>query len=479
MSESGQTIAPDRWWTAFGDSGLDREVNVALGGSFDLAAALQRLRAARAVTRREASDFFPDLNGFVDLKHTFQPGRNQTRTTWGLDAAYQVDLWGRIQSRVDAEALRAEATHADYHTVSLSLAAEISRTWFSLIEAYAQLDLLDEQEKSNRNGLKDVELRFGLAGGGSPNVLRQRQLVQSTLEQKIVIRASIEVLEHQLAVLTGQPPQSAAYAPGRVLPELPPLPATGLPSELLNRRPDVRSDFLALAAADRDVATAVTDQFPRLDLTGSLVNSAQNPDALFRDWFLSIGGQLLGPILDGGQRRAEVARTHAVMYQRFNEYRQTILTALQEVEDALALERYQIQRIDRLNKQLELAAQASDQLRKQFITGDATFLDILSAVQSEQRLQRTLLSARLDLILIRISLYLSLAGNFDTRPDPTFNLPPTIPLSPSGFPLEEVDPPGPPQVESLELPAPVSAMPAILDENSLIVAPITEVDFHE
>lgn len=431
FSAGGSQYVPDRWWTEFADPGLDAQVNLALGDSFDLAAALQQVRAARAVTQREASDFYPDVNGFLEHDDTFGPGRNRSRTNWGLDASFQVDLWGQIQSRVDAERLRAQATEADYQTVALTLSAEIARTWFALIESFAQLDLLAEQVDTNRKGLKAVELRFGVGGGGgSPNVLRQRQLVQSTLEQMIVVRSDIEVLEHRLAVLTGRPPQTAAYRPGAVLPSLPPLPVTGPPSELIARRPDIRGDYLAFVAADRDLQAAVTDQYPRLDLRASLVNAAEHPEALFRDWFLSLGGQLVGPLVDGGQRRAEIVRTHAIVCQRFQQYRQTIQVALQEVEDGLAREQFQIQRIEKLETQVELAKLASEQLRQRFITGDATYLDILSAVQSQQRLQRTLLSARLEQILIRIGLYLALAGDFDTRPVTPVNLSPELPELP-------------------------------------------------
>lgn len=483
LTESGQTIAPNRWWVSFEDSGLDREVNRALGENFDLAVALYRLRAAQAVTRREASDLFPDLNGFFGSQNTFGPGPNASRMTWGLDAAYQVDLWGQIRSRVDAERLRVSATQADYHAVALSLSAEIGRNWFALIEAYAQLELLDEQLETNQKGLKAVELRYAEIGeGGGPNVLRQRQLVQSTLEQIIVVKSDVEVLEHRLAVLTGQPPQTATYTPGSVFPELPPLPYTGLPSDLLNRRPDVRANYLALAAADRDLAAAVMDQYPRLDLTASLVNSAEHPETLFRDWFFSIGGQLLGPILDGGQRRAEVDRRRALVCQRFNEYRQSILIALQEVEDGLALERYQIARIEKLETQVELAASASEQLLQYFITGEATYLDVLSANQSEQGLQRSLLSARLDLILIRIGLYLALAGDFDTLPDPALGLPSDVPQLPSEltFAEQEVEPISneSPQ-SSVGLLGDNSELAAPFEEQSSMVQPAREIDINE
>ncbi len=482
LSESGQAIAPDRWWTSFEDSGLDREVNRALGENFDLAAALQRLRAAQAFTRLEASALFPQLDGFLGNQNRFGPRLRESRINFGLEAAYQVDLWGKIRSRVDAERLRAEATRADYHAVALTLSAEIARTWFALIEAYAQLELLDEQVETNLEGLKAVELRYAEIGeGGGPNVFRQRQLVQSTLEQIIVVKADVEVLEHRLAVLTGQPPQTATYSTGSVFPQLPPLPYTGLPSELLNRRPDVRANYLALAAADRDLAAAVLDQYPRLDLTASLIQTAESPETLFRDWFFSIGGQLLGPILNGGRLRAEVDRTRAVVWQRFDEYRQSVLIALQEVEDGLALERYQIERIEKLEIQVELAGRASEQLLQYFLTNEAAYLDVLSANQSQQRLQRSLLSARLDLILIRIGLYLALAGDFDTRPDAVLDLPSDVPQLPSEMTFEQDAEPissEPPQAAE-ELPGDVSELPAPIEDPSSMLQPAKEIDINE
>ena len=363
FSPSGQVMMPPRWWLAFDDPGLDRYMNRAFDGNFTLAAALQRLGAARALARREASDLFPDVDGVADIASLFGPGDDRTVFTWGLDASYQVDLWGQIGSRVEAERLRAEATHADYHAIALTLSAEIARTWFSLIEARAQAELLDEQTETNRFGLKLIELRYSLTGLiRSPDVLRQRQLVESTLEQEVIVDARIEVLEHQLAVLVGQMPQDASYDTGATLPELPPLPDTGLPSELLHRRPDIRRDYLDFVAADRDLASAISAQYPRISLTGSVLNITDSPENLFRNWFVGIGAQLIAPLIDGGQRRAEVERRTALVRERFNIYGQSMLNAFREVEDSLALEKYQLKRLDHLRKQSTLARQASEQL---------------------------------------------------------------------------------------------------------------------
>jgi outer membrane protein TolC len=199
------------------------------------------------------------------------------------------------------------------------------------------------------------------------------------------------------------------------LPALPPLPVTGIPAELLNRRPDVQRDFLAVLAADRDLASAISDQYPRISLTGSVTTAAEKPENLFREWIASIAGQIVAPLFDGGQRRAEVDRTSAVAQQRIADYERTVLIAYREVEDALARERYLHERIASLNIQLELARQSSIQLREQYVFfGETDYLDVLSAITEEQRLQRAALSARLELVLARIALYVALAGDIES-----------------------------------------------------------------
>tara|TARA_R110002049_G_scaffold72490_7_gene187539 strand:+ start:112393 stop:113940 length:1548 start_codon:yes stop_codon:yes gene_type:complete len=409
-----------RWWTTFGDPALDQQIILALDSSFSLAAARQRLRAADAVARREASDLFADVNGIVDVGYTGGPGDDSQSYVLGLDVGYPVDLWGEIESRVEAQRLRAAALREDYRAVALTLSAEIANNWFSLIEARAQLRLLDEQIKTNETGLELQEARFGLGLIRSADVLRQRQLVESTLEQATVVKSRIEVLQHQIAVLVGEMPQVAEYETGQDLPNLPPLPATGLPSELLQRRPDVRRDFLAFQAADRDLASAIADQYPRLNLTGSLLNAAERPETIFRDWFVSIGAGLVAPLIDGGQRKAEVARTSAVTCELFNRYGQSMLVAFQQVEDGLARERYQRERLGHLETQLKLADESAERLREQYLLEpDTDYLAVLTAITAKQRLQREVLAAQLELRLIRVSLYLALAGGFEPTPQPS------------------------------------------------------------
>ncbi len=413
FSEAGDVPQPERWWSAFNDSKLDSYVASGLENNYSLQAAAFQIRAARAVTRREASDFWPDIDGFLGLGSNMGPGENLTRYNLGLDANWQIDLWGEIESRVEAQRLRANATCWNYHAGALALSAEVTSVWFALIEASAQAKLLEEQIKTNRTGATLQEERFGNGLVRAADVLRQRQLLESTREQAVVIKSQISVLEHQLAVLLGQMPQSANFDPGATFPELPPLPATGLSAELLLRRPDIQRNYSTLAAADAELASAISRLYPRLNLSGSLQNIAEHPEDLLKDWFASVAAQLIAPLFDGGQRRAEIDRTAAVKLVLFNDYAQSVLQAFREVEDALVQEKFQLERIEHIEEQVKLASQSSEQLRQQYQIGDAQYLDVLNALTGEQRLQRQLLGAQLDLRLIRVSLYLALAGSID------------------------------------------------------------------
>lgn len=413
FTDTGNEPQPSRWWNAFNDSKLDSYVASGLDNNYSLQAAAFQIRAARAVARREASDFWPDIDGFLGLGSNMGPGENVTRYNLGLDGSWQIDLWGEIESRVEAQRLRANATCWNYQAGALALSAEVTSVWFALIEASAQAKLLEEQIKTNRTGATLQEERFGKGLVRAADVLRQRQLLESTREQAVVIKSQISVLEHQLAVLLGQMPQSASFDPGTTFPELPPLPATGVPADLLLRRPDIQRNYSTLVAADAELASAISRLYPRLNLSGSLQNIAEHPEDLLKDWFASVAAQLIAPLFDGGQRRAEIDRTAAVKLVLFNDYAQSVLQAFREVEDALVQEKFQLERIEHIKEQVKLAGQSSEQLRQQYQIGDAQYLDVLNALTGEQSLQRQLLGAQLDLRLIRVSLYLALAGSID------------------------------------------------------------------
>lgn len=418
FSPSGMLEPPQRWWTAFDDAGLNERMAAALAGNLSLREAAERLREAAAITTRTDALRRPTLDGIADL--TFREGSDVQRESeigLGLAASYEVDLWGRLDAAVAAERLRTLATAADYQTLAISLSAEVALAWFGIAEARLQLELIESQLQTNLTVLQLLEQRFAVRQSGSVDVLRQRQLVEAAREQLLIARSTLEVLEHRLAVLEGRPAQQAAAATPTALPKLPPLPATGLPSDLLQRRPDIRAAVLRLEAADADLAEAVRDQYPRLNLAAALTTAGENPAQLFSSWLASLTGQLIAPLLDGGQREAEIERRLAVRRQLLAQYGQAMLIAFQEIEDALAQERFQLERIKSLDAQLALARTTFDQLRTQYLNGAADYLDVLTAVRDQQQLERDLLRARLDALAFRVALYRSLAGSFVVVPD--------------------------------------------------------------
>ncbi|WP_279591370.1 efflux transporter outer membrane subunit [Halospina denitrificans] len=416
FSDSGDATMPDKWWRAFDDDPLNQRVDRALGSNLDLRVAWQRLREARAVLDRESASLFPDLdaNADAETRRGSERGSDTEQLQLGLSSSYEVDLWGRIGSRVDAERFRLQASYADYQTAALSLSAEVTRTWYRLMEERSQLELINNQIQTNRDVLRLIETRFGSGQTQSADVLRQRQLLESTREQKLTIESRIQVFEHQLAVLLGKPPRSAIDQAGRSLPELPPLPETGLPVELVQRRPDVRRAHNRLRAADAALAAAISNQYPRLTLNASVSTRENDANDLFDNWASAFAGNLVAPLIDAGQRDAEVARSRSIKQQRLFEYGQTILTAFQEVEDALIQEKKQRRRIESLEEQLRLADATYEQLRLEYFNGVTDYIDVLNTLTDRQELRRNLLSAELELLEFRIALYRALAGGFDT-----------------------------------------------------------------
>ena len=417
FSTAGTGEVPEKWWTAFDDEKLNIIVDSSLANNFNLKTSWQRLQAAQAVSDREASSFLPTLDANIHgetAKYQNQFIQDQSFRL-GLNSSYEVDLWGRISSRVEAERLRTKATRYDYQTAALSLSAEIVRTWYQLTEARNQLDILTGQVETNEKMLSLMETRFGSGQIRSADILRQRQLLESTREQKITAQARFKILEHQLAVLLGNPPQKEIDQAKDTLPELPSLPETGVPAELVRRRPDVQSAFNMLLASDQEVAAAISNQYPRFSISASTSTSADDVENLFRDWAYSLAGNIMAPLFYGGRLRAEVDRTQAVKNQQLYEYGQTILNAFREVEDALIREKKQNEKIRSIQKQVNLARQTLEQLRVEYLNGMGNYLDVLTAMDELQRLRRDLLSAHMQLIEYRISLYRSLAGGFEVE----------------------------------------------------------------
>lgn len=413
FSQTGVTAAPDQWWTAFNDTELNERIERSLAFNLTLEAVWLRLQEAEAVITREASSLYPSIDAIFEGEYTGGDLSSQQLGA-GLTASYELDLWGRIRSLVDAERYRAQATYFDYQTAALTLTATVAATYYQLVEAQNQRDLLLEQIAVNEKVYDSLKARFSSGLIRSADILRQQQLIEATREQVIVEEARIGIFENALAVLEGLPPESGKPSLDEALPELPPMPSTGVPAELIQRRPDVQSAYFLVKAANADLAAAITNQYPRISLSASLLTVGENPSDLFGSWIRSIAGQIVAPVFDAGRRAAEVDRNEALEQRRVMEYGQVVLDALQEVEDALVREQKQVERLASIREQLRLARLSYQRLQIEYFNGVTEFLDVLTALIEEQRLQRQLLEGQRTLIEFRIALYRALAGSIET-----------------------------------------------------------------
>jgi NodT family efflux transporter outer membrane factor (OMF) lipoprotein len=410
FAQTGGAAVSDRWWRSFDDPQLDQLVSRALAGNFNLKASFQRLRQSRAIAQRQSASLFPSVEANAGAQRQESDTLSSDTFSAGLNASYELDLWGRVQSLAEAEELRASATLANYQAAAVTLSGEVANAWFQLVEQRAQFALAQSQLETNQNVLKVIESRFATGQGGSADVLRQRQLVSVSRERLSSIGADMMILEHQLAVLMGQSPGGAAVPASATLPPLPALPDTGVPLTLIQRRPDLQQAWRLVRAADQDLAAAISNRFPRVSIEASVSSQSESAGDLFDDWLTTLAGNLIVPLIDGGQRRAEVRRSEAVLDEQVQAYGQAVLTAIQEVEDALAREEQLRQRLDSLENRVRLAETTYRQLRNQYLNGAVSYLEVLTALQDRQDLQRTILNTHQQLLTSRVGLYRALAG---------------------------------------------------------------------
>ncbi|MFP4105137.1 MAG: efflux transporter outer membrane subunit [Phycisphaerae bacterium] len=423
---------PQRWWTALGDEQLNSLMEQALVDNMSVRMAWDRLAQARALVVSRSTPLYPavDVTGSASRRVSdIEPaGRSyQTTLSLGLAASYEVDLWGRVRSSALAAEFDRAASAQQLQAAGITLSSQIASAWYRLVELREQLKLLDQQVDTNRDLLEIIAERFRRGQVRAPDVLQQRQVLERTRGERVLVASSVEVQENALAILLGRAPQGFSAPDQTDLPALPALPEVGLPAEWIRARPDVRAAELQVAAADRRTAVAIAEQFPRLTLSANAETSAERFSDLFDNWVASLAGDLIGPVFDAGQREAEVAYRRAVAAERLHEYGRTILTALGEVDDALVEEHSQRAYLASLNKQLKLSDQSLQEVRAGYIKGTQDFIRFLDALLSYQRLQRTVLQARRELVTSRVRLYVAIGRGWEMPAPP---LPPRRVIGP-------------------------------------------------
>lgn len=409
------SIAKGAWWEVFHDGTLNNYEQQLLQANQSLAAARDRLSQARSLARIATAAYFPQVSTDPNMVRERGSGNRplngasaaviqprpytQNVYTIPFSLSYEVDLFGRVRKNVEAANASLQSTAADLGNVQLVLTAELAADYFTLRELDAEYQVVEESVDSQRKALDLVQRRHegGVASG--LEVAQQATLLDSTISQASLVQQSRAQYDHAIAVLVGQPASSFSVpiAPLKATP--PPVPL-GVPSDVLERRPDIATMEREVAYENAQVGLARTAFYPHVTLSGAGGLQSTSITSLFNapSLFWSLGADALEPIIQGGRNRANLAAARAAYDQAVANYRQSVLTAFQEVEDGIS-------NLSTLSQALTTQAAAVEDARKaleiannRYVGGVTNYLDVITAqttLLSNERLQTQLLGQQM------------------------------------------------------------------------------------
>ena len=406
------------WWRQFDDPALSALVERAIAANLDIAVATSRLQQAREAAIQARSEFLPTLNGSAGRGRDFVVrgfGLDSNRYSLGADAAWEADLFGRISRGV--EAARAERQGAGYDLVAVRIAviADVATN-------YIQARLAQQRLANARNSLRIADENLDIARWRVQAGLVSSLDAEQARAERAQTAATIAPLEsnfaaaaNRLAVLTGQAPGSltASLATLRPIPTPPRQVAVGIPADTLRQRPDVRSAERSLAAATARIGIAEAQLYPGLRLTGNIGTSALAAGGLFDLVTGSLFAGLTQTIFDGGRLRSQVRAQRAVAEGAFSTYRQTVLTALEDVENALVALQSAMARHVQFVEALDAANNSAIFARSQYRAGLTDFQTLLQTERARINALDGLATSSGDEALAVVQLYRALGGGWD------------------------------------------------------------------
>lgn len=413
------------WWQMYGDPVLDTleaQVNVS---NQTLAQAEARYRQARTLVAQARAAYFPVVDVSAGATRSLSSASTGGGTTGGsrgavnryqigLDAAWEPDLWGRVRKTVEANVASAQASAADLESVRLSLHAELAQNYFQLRSVEAQQQLFEETVKAFEASLKLTQNRYNSGVVARADVVQAETQLRSTQAQALEVGIQRAQLEHAIAVLIGKPPAEFSL-PRATIVAAPPAIPVGLPSELLERRPDIASAERRVKAANAQIGVAQTAYFPSLSLSaaGGFQSSALSRLLSTPARFWSLGADLAQTIFDAGLRRARTAQAVAVYDETVAAYRQTVLTGFQEVEDNLAALRILEEQAVVQAEALALARQSLELTLNQYKSGIVSYLNVLTAQTTAFAAERTAVDVRSRRLAASVLLIRALGGGWN------------------------------------------------------------------
>ena len=423
-----QDAVPGDWWRLFNDPVLDALQQQAQAANHDLALALGRLRAAHAALDGSRAAWWPTLGANAASTRSRSSTSNSasasttaapvnTSATVGLTASWELDVWGRVAAGVRAAQANVAASANDVAAMRLSVQASVAQTYFAVRAAEAQQRLLADTLAAYQRSWELTQNRYRAGVASSADVAQAHTQWLAVQAQQLAAHSSRAQLEHALAVLLGQAPASFTLAVTAELPPPPALPAQ-LPAQLLQRRPDIAAAQQRVQAANAQVGVARAAFFPQLNFSASAgYRAAQWADVLSAPALVwSLGPALAATLFDGGARSAALEQALAGVEQASASYRQTVLTALQEVEDNLVLGA-SLEREQAVHTEAVATAQrALAVVENQYRAGLVGYLNVLAAQTTVLSAHNNLLSVRNRRLAASVVLLKNLAGDWQPMP---------------------------------------------------------------
>jgi NodT family efflux transporter outer membrane factor (OMF) lipoprotein len=416
-AQPADTAPRGAWWAIYGDAQLNALETQVARANQNVAAAQARFRAARANVAQQRSSFFPVVTASGDYNRArtsknvmFKSAAGRTISDYlvGVDASWEPDVWGRVSRSVESAKAGAQASAADAQAILLSMQAELATDYFELRGIDRERQLLDDTIAAYRESLDLTQHRYKGGIATDADVGQAQTQLETTQAQAIDLDVERAQLEHAIAILTGQSPSTFALP---VLPAVPGAPLTaqpvvtppGVPSALLERRPDIASAERSVAAANARVGVATAAFFPNLVLavTGGLeaTNFSQWLVAPARFW--SLGPQLAGTLLDFGARAAVRDEARAQYDERVAQYRQTVLDAFGQVEDNLATLRVLDEEAQAQDRAVAAARRTLAMVDNRYRSGAITYLDVVVAQTTALSNERQAVAIARRLAVIR------------------------------------------------------------------------------
>ncbi|HEX2824918.1 MAG TPA: efflux transporter outer membrane subunit [Burkholderiales bacterium] len=431
------------WWETYRDPVLNDLVSQVSVSNQTLAQAEARYRQARALVAQARSEYFPlfDLNATSTRAKAGQGGSGeigsrgaQNAHRIGVNASWEPDLWGRIARSVEAQAAGAQASAADIEATRLSLQADLAQSYFALRAVDSQQRLLQASVKAFEDSLKLTQNRYDAGVVARVDVVQAETQVRQTQAQAIDVGVQRAQLEHAIAVLVGKPPAELNLPRAPLDGIAPPRVPLGLPSELLERRPDISAAERRVAAANAQIGVAQAAYFPTITLSGSAGFASSTIGDLFSTpaRFWSLGAALAQTLFDGGARRARVQQQVALYDETVAAYRQTVLTSFQEVEDNLASLRILEEESTVQNEALAGARRSVELALNQYKSGIVSYLNVLTAQTTALTSERTAVDLQSRRLAASVQLVRALGGGWDPSTMPT---PQQVEAKPSESPV--------------------------------------------